>query len=322
MSFGEHLEELRACVIRALVGVVVSTVLCFYFGDRIIEWLTAPYYAAMTQEGFEPRMLQVNPTEAFLEYFKVSLEFGLVLSAPWVLYQVWTFVAVGLYPNERRVFQYFAPASIGLFLAGAGFLVIVVLFGLLKFLIGMSTWFPLPGPDGNALTRWLAPPPAATATAPAAPPLRLPVLATDPPAPKSGDAWVRSSDGTLNVVIEGRRYTTRLTPSDRQQFVQPFFTISEYLSFVTGMALAFGLGFQIPVVVVFLIAAGIVSAAMLASARRHVLLGLAVVAAVVTPSPDVGSMLLLVVPMALLFESGLFIGKSIERRRTADDARS
>src|SRR5215468_10716107 len=95
MSFGDHLEELRRCMIRALIGVALATVLSFYFGTQIIELLTAPYFAAMKDQGFDPQLIQLDPTEAFMEYFGIAIEIGLVISAPWVLYQIWRFVAVG-----------------------------------------------------------------------------------------------------------------------------------------------------------------------------------------------------------------------------------
>ncbi len=103
MSFGDHLEELRRRVIFALIGVVLATVLCFKFGGHIIETLTAPYEAAMRELGHDAQLVQLNPTEAFIEYFKISLKFGLLFSAPWVLYQIWQFVATGLYPAERLI---------------------------------------------------------------------------------------------------------------------------------------------------------------------------------------------------------------------------
>ena len=144
MSFGDHLEELRRRVILAIVGVAIAATICFLVGDRIIEILTTPYCVAMEQLGFDPRMVQLNPLESFIEYFKITLKFGLVLSAPWVIYQLWLFVAKGLFPSEQRLIRTFAPASIFLFVLGSSFMVAIVLSGLLKFLITMSTWFPLP----------------------------------------------------------------------------------------------------------------------------------------------------------------------------------
>ncbi len=318
MSFGDHLDELRSCLIRALLGLIAAVAFCFHFGDRIIGLLTAPYYAAMQEAGFEPRLVQLNPIESFTEYVKVAVECGLVLAAPWGLYQLWRFVAVGLYPGERKIVRWFAPTSMGLFVVGASFLIVMVLFGLLKFLIGIAAWFPMPAPEGNWLTRYLDTRARPVTTRPAAPPQQLPVLNEPPPNPRHGDAWISRPDNSLNVQVDGQRYTISLRPAAQQQFVQPFFSISHYLGFVTGMCLAFGLGFQVPIVVVFLITTGIVPAERMSAARRYVILGIAVAAAFITPTPDVATMMLLAVPMVVLFESGLLIGRLLARRKAAE----
>jgi sec-independent protein translocase protein TatC len=316
MSFGDHIEELRRRVIFALLGLLLAAIGCFAFGDHIVATLAAPYTAAMERLGYDPRMVQLNPIESFAEYFKVALEFALVVAAPWILYQLWQFVAAGLYPSERRIVRAFAPASIGLFVVGASFMVVFVLSGLLTFLIEVTDWFPLPGPD-NALYAWLSddlPTAPATTTAPAESPLRVPVLAAEPTDPGEGDVWLNQHRHRLYAHYDGKTYYAPLQLASRRQFVQPFFSISQYLSFVVHLALAFGLGFQIPIVVVFLITLRLVPANRLAAARRYVVLVVFLAAAVITPTPDVATMLMLAVPMVLLFEAGLLIGRVLERR--------
>jgi Sec-independent protein secretion pathway component TatC len=319
MSFGDHLEELRGCLIRAIVGLVIATIFCFHFGDRIIEILATPYCVAMEQLGFDPRLVQLNPMESFLEYFKIAVKFGLVLATPWILYQLWKFVESGLYPSERRIIRYFSPASIFLFLAGACFTILVVLSGLLKFLIMISTWFPLPSHD-NFLYRLYGPGSnrAVTASQPAAPPTIVPILAPDPQSPAEGQTWFNPQTQRLKLHHNGETYSLPLHKSGSREFVQPFFSISEYLGFVVNLALAFGLGFQIPILVVFLVAVRIISTAALAGVRKYVILGIAVLAAVLTPSPDAATMLLLAVPMMLLFEAGLLFGRLVEKDRRAE----
>lgn len=321
MSFGEHLEELRTRIIRALLGLVVSSVICYYFGDVIIGTLTAPYYVAMRDLGFDPRMVQLNPIESFLEYFKISLEFGLVLAAPWVLYQLWQFVGTGLYPHEKRWVSRFGPASMVLFVIGASFMVIVVLTGLMQFLIGFSKSFPLPS-EGNPLVRmleWQHGEDAPT-TGPVNPDVKIPVVASTPADPHAGDIWFNETTRKLYVHGSHETFEQAMVKSSSAQFVQPFFSISEYLGFVVDLALAFGLGFQIPIVVVFLIMMDIFTADRMAAARKYVVLGIAVTSAVVTPSPDVGTMLMLMVPMMVLFEVGLVVGRVMKRRSVAAGA--
>lgn len=316
MSFGEHLEELRRRLIWAIVGLVAATILCFNFGDSIIEILTTPYCVAMEQLGFIPHMIQLNPIESFIEYFKISLKFGFVLASPWILYQIWKFVQTGLFPSEQKILKYFAPSSIVLFVTGASFMITVVLSGLLKFLITISMWFPLPSHD-NFLYKWYQQGEGeaqVTATQPVMPPTNIPVLVEDPAEPAEGQLWYNSNTKRLNLSSEGETYYLRLQKASSSQFVQPFFSISEYLGFVVNLALAFGFGFQIPIVVVFLTALHILTANDLARMRKYVILGIAVLAAILTPTPDVGTMLLLALPMILLFEAGLIVSRIIEGR--------
>ncbi|HKQ49407.1 MAG TPA: twin-arginine translocase subunit TatC [Phycisphaerae bacterium] len=321
MSFGDHLEELRRRLIWALFGLVIAIIICFNFGGAIIETLTAPYSVAMQKLGNDPRMVQLNPIESFMEYFKISIEFGLVLAAPWIIYQVWLFVATGLYPSERKLVKYFAPSSIILFMTGATFMVTMVLSGLMLFLINISTWFPLPGPD-NFLYRWLMPESPAlviAATQPTVPPMNVPVVSENPTSPLEGQIWINRTERRINAYYDGQSYYAPLQPAGNQQFVQPFFSISEYLQFVVNLALAFGLGFQIPILVIFLITLGIVPAQSMAGARRYVIIAVLVLAAVITPTPDVTTMLLLAVPMLLLFEAGLIVGRFMEKRKDASE---
>lgn len=314
MSFGDHLDELRKRIIYSLFGLLAATILCFNIGHHIIEILTTPYCVAMEQLGFDPRMIQLNPIESFIEYFKISLKFGLVLAAPWVLYQLWRFIATGLYSSERKIIRLFAPASILLFVIGSSFMVTIVLSGLMKFLIGISMWFPLPQHD-NFLYRWLQPPVEIAATSQAAPPpVSIPIVVEDPVTPIDGQMWFNTTNKRFNIFDGERLNYLQLRETDGKQFVEPLFSVSQYLGFVVNLALAFGFGFQIPIVVVFLITLRIVPSKMMAKSRKFVILGIALLAAILTPSPDAGTMMLLALPMIFLFESGMLIGRIIERR--------
>ncbi len=122
MSLGDHLEELRARLILILVGLVIGTVICFCFGTRIITFIQRPY-----TELVPDRPLSVlAPADAFVGYMKISLISGLVISSPWVFYQLWMFVAAGLYPNEKRYIHFAVPFSTVLFVTGALFFIYVV----------------------------------------------------------------------------------------------------------------------------------------------------------------------------------------------------
>ncbi|MFC1737483.1 twin-arginine translocase subunit TatC [Planctomycetota bacterium] len=122
MSLGDHLEELRARLILILVGLVIGTVICLCFGTRIITFIQGPY-----TELVPDRPLSVlAPADAFVGYMKISLISGLVISSPWVFYQLWMFVAAGLYPNEKRYIHLAVPFSTALFITGALFFIYVV----------------------------------------------------------------------------------------------------------------------------------------------------------------------------------------------------
>ena len=124
MSLGDHLEELRWRIILALTGLVVGTVFCLLFGTQIIAFIQHPYNNNELVSG-RP-LTALAPADAFLGYMKVSLLAGLIVSSPWVFYQIWMFIAAGLYPREKRYIHLAVPFSAVLFVAGALFFLFVV----------------------------------------------------------------------------------------------------------------------------------------------------------------------------------------------------
>ena len=132
MSLGDHLEELRSRLILALLGLVICAVIGFCFGTKIIAFIEKPYISAM---GTEARLQTLAPADGFVSYVKIALVTGLIISSPWVFYQLWMFVAAGLYPNEKRYVNLAAPFSAALFIAGALFFIFVVAPLTLNFLV-------------------------------------------------------------------------------------------------------------------------------------------------------------------------------------------
>jgi sec-independent protein translocase protein TatC len=118
MSFLEHLEELRKRIINAVLGVAVGIGLSFFFIQQIYEFLTAPAIATLPEGS---RLIYTQPTEAFALYIQISLIAGAVFAAPWIMYQVWRFIAPGLYANEKRFVVPFVLFSTIGFLTGAAF---------------------------------------------------------------------------------------------------------------------------------------------------------------------------------------------------------
>jgi sec-independent protein translocase protein TatC len=118
MSFLEHLEELRKRIINACLGIATGIGLSFFFIQEIFEFLMAPANATLPEGS---RLIYTQPTEAFALYIQISLISGAVLASPWIMYQVWRFIAPGLYANEKRFVVPFVLFSTIGFVAGAAF---------------------------------------------------------------------------------------------------------------------------------------------------------------------------------------------------------
>jgi len=123
MSLGDHLEELRARLILAILGLVIALIVCLCFGKYIIEFIEMPYIWAMGQEA---RLQSIAPADGIISYMEIAMIAGVVIASPWIFYQLWMFVSVGLYPHERRYVYSAVPFSAGLFVTGALFFVFVI----------------------------------------------------------------------------------------------------------------------------------------------------------------------------------------------------
>jgi sec-independent protein translocase protein TatC len=350
MSLGDHLEELRMRMIRALLGLGIGCIICLGFGRAIIRFMQGPYDDAtaklmfnidlefqadldqgtMTEglrqelrnkgvvlsaevevkrqgylfsgrrwlidDGVDNRYCakkeivkvkkkksedkkdedEVNKEEVsvkkeddeakkkeelniyklkplqviavaagFISYIKIAMIAGLLLSSPWVFYQLWMFVAAGLYTHEKRYVNIAVPFSAVLFVGGALFFLIVVAPLTLKFLVV---------------------------------------------------------------------FNQRILDANSQ------FTFQHYISFISHLMLVFGLAFQTPSAIFFLNRTGLVSIAALNKSRKFVILAIVVVAAMATP-PDVISQVTLAVPLYLLFELGILLSYIATRRKKSRDSR-
>src|SRR5438309_9128766 len=136
-----HLEELRRRIIFSVVGVLVGFLSCWSFADRIFRLMQQPIIQALRHHGFSGGLVYLNPTEPFNLYLEVGLVAGLFAASPFVFYQLWLFIAPGLYRNERRYILPFLISTVGLFLAGGLFGYRMVYPASLNFLIGYSQRF-------------------------------------------------------------------------------------------------------------------------------------------------------------------------------------
>jgi sec-independent protein translocase protein TatC len=334
MSFGEHLDELRTHLLRALYGFLIAMVGSLFFGDYVVEFIKAPveksltsyhieYYKRNTYQGkrlldelhaemkkddpdphirelfdetsltirfprseFDQALRQLYPKhfaqggplhdakapdaaapplefqarirpidflerfqdpiilitkrvtlttlsaqESFMVYFQVSLLTGFVIASPWVFYQLWAFVAAGLYPHEKGYVYRLMPFSLFLFLAG----------------VAICEFYVLP------------------------------------------------------AALDALLYFNRLMN------LEPDFRLSEWLSFAILMPLIFGLCFQMPLIMMFLGRVGIFTPEDFAAKRRIAMFLMVIFAGLITPSIDPGSLLLLWVPLVILYELGIWL---------------
>ncbi len=328
MSFGEHLEELRMRIIRALLGLVVCVVLCLFFGDHLVAVVRAPIDRALAEfsqpvdeerptqtfwEAFKQavglapppsapatekpkptdkrtvvvgirvsdllkllhqaapdrfpeqaapsdqtlylplsapefeqfrrtaenqrRPVTLNVQEAFMTYLKVCGVAGFILASPWVFYQLWMFVAAGLYRHERQFVYTFLPISAGLFVGGALFCFFVVFPFILRFLLGFNRYLEL----------------------------------------------------------------------------LPQIRISEWINFAIVLPLMFGVSFQLPLVMLFLERIGIFDAQAYREKRRIAILVISILSMLLTPS-DPGSMIAMMIPLIGLYELGIWMCDSFARK--------
>lgn len=240
-TFISHLVELRDRIIRAGIAVVVIFVSLVYWAPDIFRLLARPLMQNLPAGG---KMIVTDVTGSFFVPMKVTMLVAFVIALPVVLYQVWAFVAPGLYQHEKRLVAPLVGSSYALFLCGMAFAYFVV--------------FP-------TLFRVMA---------------------------------------HYNAPL-GAEMTT---------------DIDNYLSFVLTMFLAFGVTFEVPIVVVLLVRMGVLTIKKLRDIRPYVIVGAFVVAAVVTP-PDVFSQLILAVPLIVLYEAGIIAARLIVGKdRSAADS--
>jgi sec-independent protein translocase protein TatC len=141
MSFLAHLEELRKRIIMALLFVAAGFGACWYYAPKTYAWMMIPIYKALKSHNLDQQLVYLNPTEPFNMYLKIGLISGLFVASPFVLYQVWAFIAPGLYRHEKRYVMPFMASTVFLFCAGGYFGYRVVYPAALDFLIGYGSQF-------------------------------------------------------------------------------------------------------------------------------------------------------------------------------------
>ncbi|WP_322054885.1 twin-arginine translocase subunit TatC [Paraburkholderia bannensis] len=228
-TFISHLVELRDRIMRAGIAVIVVFVGLVYWAPDIFKLLARPLMNNLPKDG---KMIVTDVTGSFFVPMKVTMLVAFVIALPIVLYQIWAFVAPGLYQHEKKLVVPLVASSYLLFLCGMAFAYFVV--------------FP-------TIFRVMA---------------------------------------HYNAPL-GAEMTT---------------DIDNYLSFVLTMFIAFGVTFEVPIVVVILVRMGLVTVKKLKEVRPYVIVGAFIIAAVVTP-PDVFSQLILALPLIVLYELGIIAAR-------------
>ena len=238
-TFLTHLFELRDRLIKSVAALLIVFLGLVYWAPDIFHLFSKPLLDALPNGG---RMIVTDVTGSFFVPMKVTMLVAFLGALPVIMYQLWAFIAPGLYKHERQLILPIVTSSYILFIAGMAFAYFLVFPTVFQFMAHYNA--PL-GAD----------------------------MATD---------------------------------------------IDKYLSFAMTTFLAFGLTFEVPVVVVVLVKLGMVRIKKLKEIRPYIIVGAFVIAAVVTP-PDVLSQLLLAVPLCLLYELGILVARFYEPKQDPED---
>jgi sec-independent protein translocase protein TatC len=298
MSIGDHLEELRHRLVLGMIGFLVAFVIWFILGERAVAVLLRPLLIAQERAHVQQQFYTTEASEAFMVYIRVSMILGVATAAPWLVYQLWQFVAAGLYPHERKYVTKYLPLSIVLMIAGMLFLYFYVLPLMLEFFLLFHVADPIV--VGKPY------PPSATTQA-----VVIPMLNEDPKPPQPGSLWFDTKHGLLKIAVGPQ--DTRVVVMGGGGLSSPIITLATYIDMVMEMLLSFGIAFQMPLVVLALNKIGIMDIPTLKKWRRVVYFSMSVVAAFIVPDVATG-MIALLVPLILLYELGILLAIWSEKK--------
>src|ERR1035437_3309965 len=242
MSFFDHLVDLRKRIINSAIAIALGAGIGVSIADKVFGFIARPMQAALRKQHLDDKLVYTSPAGAINLIITLGIYIGVVIAAPVVLYQVWLFIAPGLYKHERKAVTTFIFSSLFLFLAGISFGYFVMLPYMLNFLIGFQGPF------------------------------------------------------------------------------RPLISINEYFDFILIVLLGLGVIFELSVLIFFLALFNIVTPKFLWKNLRYAILIIAVIAAIVTPTPDATTMLVFMAPMVGLYFVGIGVAALVVRKKTKQAA--
>jgi len=237
MTFFEHLTELRKRIINSLISIGIGAGIGWFVAPYFVNWITKPMLKALGDAHLDQKLVYTHPARYLNLLITLSVYLGLVIASPWILYQIWLFVAPALYKHERKAITGFLFSTVFLFLAGIAFGYFISMPYVLHFLISFQ------GP------------------------------------------------------------------------VVPLISINEYFDLILLVLLGLGLVFELPVLIFVLSLFGIVTPKFLLDNFRYAILVIAILAAILTPTPDAMTMLVFMAVLVGLYFLGVAVSWLVVRRR-------
>ena len=243
MSFWNHLDALRTCIIKAIIVVVVFGVLAFILKEQLFDIVLAPRtsdfitYKLMGSEPFSIHLMNTGLTEQFVIHMKVAMYTGLLVASPYVIYLIFGFIAPALYKSERKYVAQATFSAYAMFIIGT--------------LVNYYLLFPL-------TVRFL---------------------------------------GTYQVSAD----------------VQNMLTLQSYIDTLLSMTFVMGVIFELPVVSWLLARIGILKHNLMTAYRKHAIVVILIVAAIITPTGDLFTLLIVSLPIWLLYETSILVVKRSEK---------
>ena len=245
-GFISHITELRSRLIHSFIFLFVFFIFCYFFAEYLYGFLVEPYAQAVKNDSIERRLIFTALQETFLTYLRVAFFASFFVTSPFILIQIWKFIAPGLYDHEKiAIMPYLVITPILFFLGGA-----LVYYLIMPLAIKFFLSFESTGLDTN-----------------------------------------------LPIQLEAK--------------------VSEYLSLVMKLIFAFGLSFQLPVVLSLLARVGVVDSEFLKTRRKYVVVIIFTTAAILTP-PDPITQIGLAIPLLILYELSIFSVRLIEKKSKKD----